>query len=68
MPKPEWLQERDRIRNVKRCMTCAAGGDPCGTTTYLAGRGRLTMYRCRKHPTIKFWHDTLACEDYERRR
>lgn len=71
MPKPDWLRERegerDRRRPFKRCMNCEVGGDVCGQTNYLPKEGRLNMYRCRKHPTIKFWRDTLACEDFRPR-
>lgn len=68
MSKPDWLKEKDRLKRVsKRCFTCDAGGDPCGQTNYIPGEGRLTMYRCRRHPTVTFYRHSLACEDYKAR-
>jgi len=69
MAKPDWLKEREdaiRIR-FKRCVTCDAGGDQCGHTNPLPKVGRLPMYRCRRHPTVVFYRDTLACEDWHAR-
>lgn len=68
MPKPKWLADRDlEPKGFKRCITCNAGGDPCGFTKN-TGHGRMTMYRCRRHPTVVFYRETLACFDYERRK
>ena len=66
MSKPEWMRERETRNRIafKRCMTCSAGGDVCGQTNYIPGTGRLLMYRCHRHPTVTFYRDTLACEDY----
>lgn len=70
--KPDWLVEQERLRTerlrFRRCMNCSAGGDICGQTNHIPKVGRLNMYRCRKHPTVKFYRDTYACEDFEPRR
>lgn len=70
--KPDWLVEHERLRaehlRFRRCMNCSAGGDICGQTNHIPKVGRLNMYRCRKHPTVKFYRDTYACEDFEPRR
>lgn len=68
MPKPDWLIERERARKFRRCMDCDAGGDICGQTNYIPRVGRLNMYRCRRHPTVIFYRDTYACEDFRLRR
>lgn len=69
MSKPDWLKRQESgHRAFRRCMTCDAGGDPCGQTNYIPKVGRLTMYRCRRHPTVTFYRDTYACEDYRPRR
>lgn len=72
MSKPEWLVEQERYREqrlrFRRCMNCTAGGDFCGQTNYIPKVGRLNMYKCRKHPSVKFYRDTYACEDFEPRR
>ena len=64
-------KEKERFRSerneFKRCVNCSAGGDPCGQTNYIPKVGRLTMYQCRRHPTVKFYRYTLACEDFEAR-
>lgn len=69
MAKPDWMRERERVgsRAFKRCMMCDAGGNPCGQTNYIPGTGRLTMYRCRRHPTVVFYRNTYACEDFHQR-
>lgn len=67
MPRPGWMEERERTRRYRHCFTCDAGGDPCGFTPYLGKDGRLVRYRCHRHPEIVFWRDTLACEDYRPR-
>jgi len=70
MGRPDWLEKREsRVRIAfRRCITCDAGGDPCGRTNYIPKEGRLTMYRCRRHPTVTFYRDTLACEDWHARK
>jgi len=66
MPKPAWLKTNERARAFKHCINCKHKGDPCGLTNNLGnGRGRVQMFQCKKHPTIKFYCDTLACETYE---
>jgi len=68
MSKPDWLKRQEREhRGYRRCMQCDAGADPCGQTNYIPGQGRLTMYRCRRHPTVVFYRDTYACEDWKPR-
>jgi hypothetical protein len=69
MAKPGWLKEREaEHRKFRRCMTCRHAGPAVGQTNYLgSGVGRLTMYQCSLHPTIRFWRETYACEDWERR-
>lgn len=70
MSKPEWLKEKsrfDRFRSL-RCMNCDAGGDVCGQTNYIPKVGRLNMYRCRRHPTVIFYRETYACEDFRPRK
>ena len=52
----------------RRCVNCDAGGDVCGQTNYIPGTGRLDMYRCRRHPTVRFYRETYACEDFRPRR
>lgn len=49
-------------------MNCDAGGDVCGQTNYIPKVGRLSMYRCRRHPTVVFYRNTYACEDFRPRR
>lgn len=70
--KPDWLREKERSQSdrlrFRRCMNCAVGGDMCGQTNYIPKVGRLNMYQCRKHPSVKFYRDTYACEDFEPRR
>lgn len=72
MTKPDWLKEREKSRierlKFKRCVNCSAGGDVCGQTNYIPNEGRLTMYRCRKHPSVIFYRHTYACEDFELRK
>lgn len=72
MGKPEWMKERERTRLVglrfRRCINCSAGGDVCGQTNYIPNVGRLNMYRCRKHPSVKFYRETYACEDFSPRK
>lgn len=70
MPKPGWLTERESKSPVrfKRCINCDAGGDLCGQTNYIPKVGRLNMYRCRRHPTVVFYRETYACEDYHQRK
>ena len=64
MTKPDWMRERERVRrSMKRCITCDAGGDLCGRTKV----SKVPMYRCRRHPSVVFWDETLACEDYNSR-
>ncbi len=48
-------------------MDCRHKGEPCGFTNNV-GNGRLPMYRCRLHPSIKFYDGTIACEHYEKGR
>lgn len=69
MAKPDWMKERESRLMIafRKCITCDAGGDVCGQTNYIPGTGRLNMYRCRRHPTVRFYRDTLACEDYSPR-
>lgn len=72
MAKPDWLKEREqsdagRLR-FRRCMNCKVGGDLCGQTNYIPKVGRLNMYRCRRHPTVVFYRETYACEDFDPRR
>lgn len=72
MAKPDWLREREqsdasRLR-FRRCMNCNAGGDLCGQTNYIPKVGRLNMYRCRRHPTVVFYRETYACEDFDPRK
>lgn len=66
-PKPKWLERRENAvpRRFKMCMHCRHVGDPCGWTNN-TGHGRMTMYRCRLHPSITLYKETYACEDYER--
>lgn len=67
MAKPDWLKSREfQHPGFPRCVTCNAGGDPCGYTKN-TGHGRMVMYRCRRHPSVVFYRETLACMDYERR-
>lgn len=69
MPKPDWLRRQEfEHRGFRRCMMCSAGGDLCGQTNYIPKVGRLNMYRCRRHPTVVFYRDTYACEDFTPRR
>lgn len=72
MAKPDWLVEQERLRaeklHYRRCMNCSAGADLCGRTNYIPKEGRLNMYRCRKHPSVVFYRDTYACEDFDPRR
>lgn len=68
MSKPDWLVERERTRKFRRCIECDAGGDVCGQTNYIPKVGRLNMYRCRRHPTVVFYRDTIACEDFRLRK
>jgi len=72
MSKPDWLVEQERLREnrlrYRRCMNCLAGGDVCGRTNYIPKVGRLNMYRCRRHPTVVFYRETFACEDFTPRR
>lgn len=72
MSKPDWLVDHERARidvlRFRRCINCDAGGDLCGQTNYIPKVGRLNMYRCRRHPTVKFYRDTYACEDFRPRR
>lgn len=68
MPKPEWLVRRESEvrRAFKHCVTCEHKGAQCGLTNNLGkGRGRLPMYECSLHPTVRFYEDTYACEDYQ---
>lgn len=68
MPKPAWLTRRESElpRTYKRCMTCRHVGDPCGLTNNLGkGIGRMTMYACKLHPTVRLYYRSYACEDYE---
>lgn len=68
MTKPDWLRKREETkRSFRRCMMCDAGGDLCGQTNYIPNSGRLNMYRCRRHPTVVFYRDTYACEDFKPR-
>lgn len=70
MTKPSWLVDRESSDPTKfrKCMRCDAGGDLCGQTNYIPKVGRLNMYRCRRHPTVVFYRDTYACEDFRPRR
>lgn len=70
MSKPEWLKEKDKLDRFKflRCVNCDAGGDICGQTNYIPKVGRLNVYRCRRHPTVTFYRDTYACEDFRPRK
>jgi hypothetical protein len=66
--KPDWLKKKESEipRAYKKCVDCKNKGDVCGRTNYAGpGRGRLPMYRCKRHPWIEFHEETLACEDYE---
>lgn len=68
MSKPDWLVDKERTRmRFRRCVKCDAGGDVCGQTNYIPKVGRLNMYQCRRHPTVKFYRDTIACEDFRPR-
>lgn len=71
MSKPEWMKEQERAKAhyiaFRKCIGCNAGGDLCGQTNYIPNVGRLNMYRCRRHPTVVFYRDTLACEDWQAR-
>lgn len=70
--KPGWLKEQGQTRpeglGFRRCVNCDAGGDVCGQTNYIPKVGRLNMYRCRRHPTVVFYRNTYACEDFRPRR
>ena len=72
MSKPDWLKDQERAKEARmrfrRCMNCDAGGDICGQTNYIPKVGRLNMYRCRRHPTVVFYRETFACEDFRPRR
>lgn len=72
MTKPDWMKRREGpmagVLKFRRCINCQVGGDVCGQTNYISGEGRLNMYRCRKHPTVRFYRHTYACEDFEPRR
>lgn len=67
MARPDWIKEKDRIRRYKMCITCVHKGSPCGYTNNL-GNGRMVMYRCRLHPSEKFYQNTIACQDYKQAR
>lgn len=70
MPKPEWLRELERKprRVYHMCINCIHAGDPCGLTNNLGkGIGRVKMYQCKIHPTVKFYFKTYACEDYKQK-
>lgn len=67
MSKPEWLRKRGfvPVRRYKLCSECRHVGKPCGYTNN-TGHGRMVMYECSLHPSIKLYKETYACEDYER--
>lgn len=69
MSRPGWMRDRDKVSplRLRHCVNCDAGGQPCGQTNNIPGEGRLTMYRCNRHPTVRFYRHTLACEDFRPR-
>ena len=68
MTKPDWLVRREREvpHAYRRCVNCEHAGDPCGMTNNLgASIGRVRMYQCSLHPSIRFYFRTYACVDYK---
>ena len=65
--KPNWLKREESHRRFKKCVNCKHKGEKIGFTNYVdKDVGRLTIYRCKKHPSIEFHEREYACEDYER--
>lgn len=67
MPKPQWLREKENIKNrvYKMCVDCEHFGKPIKNIRYKS-KENCMLHECEIHPGCMNTRFSIGCEDWSK--